>query len=100
MHTTQILYNLNVNNAKEIGNLQFLSSVGGIFLVNFNFSAPKVPRCRFAPLSSRYSSSQEKLKFPQKYLPSYRVRFDFMITRRVDILVRYGVELLRRRRKN
>ncbi len=34
----------------KLGNLQLLFFAVKFFLVNFDFSAPKVPRCRFAPV--------------------------------------------------
>ena len=81
----------------------------------FNFSAPKVPRCRFAPRSSRYSSSQRKVKNHLKFAASHidaLIRFVFATlrqrkiknhlksaTRRVGVGLRFVFATLRRREK-
>ena len=56
-------------------NLHYLLLTVTVFLVNFSFSSPRVPRVATLPFFL-VLVVKEKFKFPQKYLTVYCLRFD------------------------
>ena len=92
---------------KKIGILPLLFFVGGVFLVNFIFSAPKVPIRRYAPLLHGTRRRRENQNFPKNTCQVFAlVRMLYLCVkekiknsvksaaRRENIFIRFGLILV------